>query len=132
MSVEHKAGVVEKATSWLRPSRHYQIFENEAHSLSKEELVAKRARYDHTDRNTVVISLLSLAATASGAYVLQPSLPEAMFLTFKVPIIPSVVIYFLGPLRGYWRNAQRGILDEEIETRGLKVLEGDQPQQSKT
>jgi len=120
MTVEHKSrlGFAGKIISRLHPSHHYEKFTAKAESLSDDELVAKRRGYDHVKRDTVVRTALGLGAAVGGVVVLGPNLPREVILLSPGPI--ALGVSFAGPTRGIVREGERDILDEEIESRGLK------------
>jgi len=114
-----KPGLFEKIVSW-RPLRgHYEKFEREAVALNPEDLVRKRAHYNHLERNTYVITGLELAATVGGVLLVGPHVhPIALGLAVGPVALGGCL---LGPTRGIVRMSERGILDEVIAQRGISI-----------
>lgn len=107
---------VESPISWFRPKKHYREFEEFASGLNDEELVEKRRKYDHTVRNTSIISGLGVAAGVGLVGVLVPIAPRETLLA-SGPMAASVCI--VGATRHGLREGEKAILDEEIERRNL-------------
>lgn len=105
--------------TWKRlVNNHYDWFELQAQLWPDEELARKRRGYDHETRREVVGMAVALLGIEGAARV-GMELGVIDRLAYVMSAGPRAGVICTVPTFAIIRNEEKGILDEEMERRGL-------------